>query len=54
VRAFDIGFENDGLRDTAERSAFLVDRDGIIRRTWRYEVFELPNVDQLLEAARSL
>jgi peroxiredoxin len=54
VRTFDIAFENDGLRDTAERSAFLVDRDGIIRRTWRYEVFELPNVDELLEAARSL
>ena len=54
VRAFDIAFENDGLRDTAERSAFLVDRDGIIRRTWRYEVFEVPNVGELLEAARSL
>ena len=54
VDAFDVAFENDGLRDTAERSAFLVGADGIIRRTWRFEVFELPNLDELLAAARSL
>ena len=54
VHAFDVAFENDGLRDTAERSAFLVDADGIIRRTWQYEVFELPDLDELLSAARSL
>lgn len=43
-----------GMRDVAERSAFLVDREGIIRGSWRYETGELPDFDELLAAARSL
>jgi len=54
VRAFDIGFTFNGLEDLAGRSAFLVDRDGIIRGAWRYELGEPPDFDALLEAARAL
>jgi peroxiredoxin len=54
VRAFDIATEYRGLRDMAGRSAFLVDREGIIRGAWRYEPRQLPDFDELLSAARSL
>jgi peroxiredoxin len=43
-----------GLEDVAERSAFLVDGEGIIRGAWRYESSEVPDFDELLSAARSL
>jgi peroxiredoxin len=36
------------------RSAFLVGGNGIIRGAWQYEASEVPDVDVLLEAARSL
>jgi peroxiredoxin len=42
------------MRDVAERSAFLVDRDGIIRGAWLYETGQLPDFDELLSAARAL
>ena len=54
VRAFGVAHERRGMRDVAERSAFLVDRAGIIRGSWRYEPGELPDFDALLSAARSL
>jgi|SRR5438874_3004801 len=54
VRGFDIGQELRGMRDVAERSAFLVDGAGIIRGAWHYETGELPDFDELLSAARSL
>jgi glutaredoxin-dependent peroxiredoxin len=54
VRAFGIVRDYRGLKDVAERSAFLVDRDGIIRGAWRYESRELPDFDELLAGARSL
>lgn len=54
VRAFDVGFTFNGLDGVAARSAFLVDRDGIIRGAWRYEIGELPDFDAVLEAARAL
>ncbi|HEY3105461.1 MAG TPA: redoxin domain-containing protein [Gaiellaceae bacterium] len=54
VLGFDIPQEIRGMKDVAERSAFLVDKDGIIRRAWRYETGELPDFDELLSAARSL
>jgi peroxiredoxin len=43
-----------GLVDVAQRSAFLVDGDGIIRGAWRYESSQVPDFDELLSAARSL
>ncbi len=42
------------MRDVPLRSAFLVGGDGIIRQAWRYESNEVPDVEELLEAARSL
>jgi peroxiredoxin len=38
----------------AERSAFLVDGDGTVRGAWRYDASELPDFDELLQAARAL
>jgi peroxiredoxin len=43
-----------GMRDVADRSAFLVDGDGTVRGAWRYETAELPDFDELLSAARAL
>jgi glutaredoxin-dependent peroxiredoxin len=54
VRAYGIGQDYRGMQDVAERTAFLVDRDGIVRESWRYETGEVPDFDELLKAARSL
>jgi len=35
----------------SQRSAFLIDRDGIVRGAWGYEPSELPDFDELLAAA---
>jgi peroxiredoxin len=42
-----------GLRDVAVRSAFLVDPGGTVRRAWRYANDEVPDFDELLQAARA-
>ena len=54
VHAFGIAHEYRGLADVAERAAFLVDRNGMIRGAWRYDSAQVPNFDELLAAARSL
>jgi peroxiredoxin Q/BCP len=54
VRGFDVAHEYRGMREVAERTAFLVGRDGIIRGGWRYESSQLPDFDELLSAARAL
>jgi peroxiredoxin len=54
VGAFGIAHRYGGLEAVAERSAFLVDRSGMIRGAWRYETTEVPDFDELVEAARSL
>jgi peroxiredoxin len=54
VRGFEVAQNHRGLRDVAERSAFLLDADGFVRGAWRYETGEIPDVDALVEAARSL
>jgi peroxiredoxin len=54
VKAFGVADEWRGMRDVPVRSAFLVDRDGMIRGSWRYDAGEVPDMDELLEAARSL
>jgi peroxiredoxin len=54
VHAYGIGHDHRGMRDVAERSAFLVDREGIIRGSWRYDTSAVPDFDELLAAARSL
>ena len=54
IEGFGIAHEFRGLRGVAERTAFLVDEGGTVRRAWRYGTSEVPDVDELLAAARSL
>ena len=54
IQGFGIAREFRGYRDVAVRSAFLADRDGTIRAAWRYDDGEVPNLDELLAAARDL
>lgn len=54
VRAFSVAQDYRGMKDVAERSAFLVDGQGMIRGAWRYEPGQLPDFDELLSAAHSL
>jgi glutaredoxin-dependent peroxiredoxin len=54
IRSFDVAMDYRGMESVAERSAFLVDREGIIRAAWRYEPGEVPDFDELVSAARSL
>jgi peroxiredoxin len=54
THGFGVAFEFRGLRDVSQRSAFLVDRDGTVRGAWLYETSELPDFDELLEAAQSM
>ena len=51
---FGVAHERTGMRDVAERTAFLVDTDGTVRSAWRYGSDEVPDVDELLSAARAL
>jgi len=53
THALGIAWEFRGLRDVSARSAFLVDPDGTVRGAWRYGPGELPDVDELLAAARA-
>ena len=54
VHAFGVAHDYNGLRDVAERTAFLTDAEGTVRGAWRYEASELPDLDELLRAAREL
>jgi glutaredoxin-dependent peroxiredoxin len=54
VRGFGVAQEFRGMRDIAERSAFLVDGDGIVRGAWRYDGGAVPDLDELLAAATQL
>jgi peroxiredoxin len=54
VRGFDVAQEFRGLKDVAQRSAFLVDEDSTVLGAWRYETSEVPDFDVLLEAVRAL
>jgi peroxiredoxin len=54
TKGFRVAFDYRGLRDVSERSAFLIDGEGVIRGVWRYETSELPDFDVLLEAVRAI
>src|SRR5881397_2800645 len=54
VHGFGITHEFRGLKDVAERTAFLVDAGGTVRGAWHYGTSEVPDFDVLLEAARAL
>jgi len=42
------------MRDVSRRSAFLIDAEGVVRGAWAYEPSELPDLDELIAAARAL
>jgi peroxiredoxin len=54
VRSFGIARDYRGMSDVARRTAFLVDTDGTVRGAWAYEDGDVPDVDELLAAARAL
>ena len=54
TRAFDIEHTYRGLDGVPERSAFILDGDRIVRWARRYEAGEVPDLDELVAAARSL
>ena len=54
VRGFGIGQDFRGMKEVARRAAFLVERGGTVRGAWSYEDAEVPNFDELREAARAL
>src|SRR3712207_965511 len=54
VRGFGIAREYRGMSDVARRSAFLVDREGIVRGAWAYEDGDVPDLDELMAAAQML
>ena len=54
THGFGVAIEHRGLRDVSERSAFLIDAEGVVRGAWRYEASKLPDFDELLAAARAL
>jgi glutaredoxin-dependent peroxiredoxin len=54
VRGFGVAHTYRGMHDVAERSSFLVDQGGTVRGAWRYESSELPDVEELVSAARAL
>jgi len=54
TRGFDVAIDHRGLKDVSARTAFLLDRDGVVRGAWSYGTAELPDFDELLAAARAL
>ena len=54
TRGFGVAHEHNGMQDVSRRSAFLVDTDGVVRGAWAYESSELPDLDELIAAARRL
>jgi peroxiredoxin len=54
IRGLGVAHEFRGLRDVAERTAFLVDRSGTVRGAWHYGTSEVPDFDELLRAAQAL
>ena len=52
THGFGVAYDHRGLRDVSGRSAFLIDRDGVVRAAWRYEISELPDLDEILARVR--
>ncbi len=53
THGFGVAFEHNGMRDVSRRSAFLVDAAGVVRGVWAYALDELPDLDELLAAAKA-
>src|SRR3954462_8184793 len=54
TQGFGVAYEHRGLRDVSARSAFVIDRGGVVRAAWRYEPAELPNLEEIVAAANDV
>lgn len=54
TRGFGIAREYRGMKDVPLRSAFLVEQGGTVRRAWRYDDAEVPDLDAIVAAAQAL
>ena len=54
TEGFGLSFTHRGLKGVSRRSAFLVDTAGTVRGAWAYEAGQVPDLDELLSAARTL
>ncbi len=54
THGFGVAIEHNGMRDVSDRTAFLLDPDGVVRGAWGYAKDEVPDLDELIAAARDL
>jgi peroxiredoxin len=54
TRGFGLARSFRGMENLPVRSAFLVDQGGTVRRAWRYDDDELPDLDAIVAAAQAL
>jgi peroxiredoxin len=54
VHGLEVAHEFRGFKGVARRSAFLVDQRATIRGVWAYEDAEVPDLDELLAAAKAI
>ena len=54
TRGFGLARNYRGMEDVPVRSAFLVDQGGTVRRAWRYDDAEVPDLDAIVAAAQAL
>jgi glutaredoxin-dependent peroxiredoxin len=54
MTGFGVAFDYNGMKNVSARSAFLIDKGGVVRGAWKYETGALPDFDVLLAAAQAL
>jgi peroxiredoxin len=54
IRGFGIARDYRGMKEVAQRSAFLIDAGGTVRGAWAYDDTEVPGFDELVSAAQAL
>jgi peroxiredoxin len=54
TEGFGVAHDYRGMHGVSRRSAFLLDAGGTVRGAWSYDAGEVPDVDELLSAARAL
>jgi len=53
TRGFGVEVEVLGMREVSRRTIFLVDEGGTVSAAWDYAASQVPDVDELLSAARA-
>ena len=51
---FGVAFDFRGMRDVSGRTAFLIDRSGVVQGVWSYGTSEVPDFDELVAAAKAM